>query len=135
MAWITTLLPWLLKYGPTLLAMLSALFGGALTQNHEKVRAASPLSYASKEDGPFLVLHGTADSTVPPQQSEAFVSALKRAGELFIGQQVRSGEQVAIIEAMKMQNIIRAERDGVVKAVLVASGASVAADEVLIEFG
>jgi len=51
------------------------------------------------------------------------------------GQSVRSGEQVAIIEAMKMQNIIRAERDGVVKAVLVASGASVAADEVLIEFG
>jgi propionyl-CoA carboxylase alpha chain len=51
------------------------------------------------------------------------------------GQSVRSGEQVAIIEAMKMQNIIRAERDGVVKAVLVAAGASVAADEVLIEFG
>jgi len=51
------------------------------------------------------------------------------------GQSVRSGEQVAIIEAMKMQNIIRAERDGVVKAVLVAPGASVAADEVLIEFG
>jgi propionyl-CoA carboxylase alpha chain len=51
------------------------------------------------------------------------------------GQSVRAGEQVAIIEAMKMQNIIRAERDGVVKAVLVAAGASVAADEVLIEFG
>ena len=51
------------------------------------------------------------------------------------GQSVRSGEQVAIIEAMKMQNIIRAERDGVVKEVLVAAGASVAADEVLIEFG
>ena len=51
------------------------------------------------------------------------------------GQSVRSGEQVAIIEAMKMQNIIRAERDGVVKAVLVTAGASVAADEVLIEFG
>jgi propionyl-CoA carboxylase alpha chain len=51
------------------------------------------------------------------------------------GQSVRSGEQVAIIEAMKMQNIIRAERDGVVKSVLVTAGASVAADEVLIEFG
>ena len=50
------------------------------------------------------------------------------------GQSVRSGEQVAIIEAMKMQNIIRAERDGVVKEVLVIAGASVAADEVLIEF-
>jgi len=51
-----------------------------------------------------------------------------------LGQQVRSGEQVAIIEAMKMQNIIRAERDGVVKSVGAKSGDSVAADEVLIEF-
>ena len=49
------------------------------------------------------------------------------------GQAVRTGEQVAIIEAMKMQNIIRAERDGTVKAVGAAAGDSVAADEVLIE--
>jgi propionyl-CoA carboxylase alpha chain len=50
------------------------------------------------------------------------------------GQEVRSGEPVAVIEAMKMQNIIRAERDGVVKAVGVKAGDSVAADEVLVEF-
>ncbi len=50
------------------------------------------------------------------------------------GQQVRSGEQVAIIEAMKMQNIIRAERDGVIKSVGARAGDSVAADEVLVEF-
>ncbi len=50
------------------------------------------------------------------------------------GQSVRSGEQVAIIEAMKMQNILRAERDGVVKLVGAKAGDSVAADEVLIEF-
>jgi propionyl-CoA carboxylase alpha chain len=50
------------------------------------------------------------------------------------GQEVRSGEAVAIIEAMKMQNIIRAERDGVVKAVNAKAGDSVAADEVLVEF-
>jgi propionyl-CoA carboxylase alpha chain len=49
------------------------------------------------------------------------------------GQQVRTGEQVAIIEAMKMQNIIRAERDGVVKAIGAAAGDSVAADEMLVE--
>jgi propionyl-CoA carboxylase alpha chain len=35
---------------------------------------------------------------------------------------------------MKMQNIIRAERDGVVKAVNAQAGDSVAADEVLVEF-
>jgi propionyl-CoA carboxylase alpha chain len=33
------------------------------------------------------------------------------------GQSVRTGEVVAVLEAMKMQNILRAERDGVVKVV------------------
>ena len=50
------------------------------------------------------------------------------------GQEVKSGEPVAIIEAMKMQNILRAERDGVVKTVSVRDGDSVAADDVLVEF-
>jgi propionyl-CoA carboxylase alpha chain len=50
------------------------------------------------------------------------------------GQEVKTGEVVAVLEAMKMQNIIRAEHDGVVKAVNAKSGDSVAADEVLVEF-
>jgi propionyl-CoA carboxylase alpha chain len=54
--------------------------------------------------------------------------------DVAVGQEVRAGEAVAVIEAMKMQNIIRAERDGVVKAVNAAAGDSVAADEVLVEF-
>ncbi|MEQ1490261.1 MAG: biotin carboxylase N-terminal domain-containing protein, partial [Terricaulis sp.] len=49
------------------------------------------------------------------------------------GQEVKSGEGVAVVEAMKMQNIIRAERDGVIATVNIAAGASVAADEVMIE--
>jgi len=50
------------------------------------------------------------------------------------GQEVKTGEVVAVLEAMKMQNILRAERDGTVKAVSVTAGDSVAADEVLVEF-
>ncbi|MFC3076884.1 acetyl-CoA carboxylase biotin carboxylase subunit [Phenylobacterium terrae] len=50
------------------------------------------------------------------------------------GQEVKAGEQLAIVEAMKMQNIIRAERDGVVKTVGPRPGDSVSADEVLVEF-
>ena len=52
-----------------------------------------------------------------------------------LGQDVKAGEGVAVVEAMKMQNIIRAERDGMVAKIHIAAGASVAADEVLIELG
>jgi propionyl-CoA carboxylase alpha chain len=51
------------------------------------------------------------------------------------GQRVREGEVVCVLEAMKMQNIIRAERDGTVKAVNAKNGDPVAADEILVEFG
>jgi len=50
------------------------------------------------------------------------------------GQEVKTGETVAIIEAMKMQNILKAERDGKVKSVKAKAGDPVAADDVLVEF-
>ncbi len=50
------------------------------------------------------------------------------------GQEIKAGQAVAVIEAMKMQNILRAERDATVKSVLVKAGDSVAADDILIEF-
>ena len=50
------------------------------------------------------------------------------------GQEVKTGETVAVIEAMKMQNILKAEHDGVVKTVPARAGDPVAADEVLVEF-
>jgi propionyl-CoA carboxylase alpha chain len=54
--------------------------------------------------------------------------------DVAVGQEVKSGQTICIVEAMKMQNIIRAERDGTVKAVNAKAGDSVAADEVLVEF-
>ena len=50
------------------------------------------------------------------------------------GQSIKAGQTVAVVEAMKMQNIIRAERDGVIKTVGPKPGDSVAADEILVEF-
>lgn len=49
------------------------------------------------------------------------------------GQEVKSGQVVAIVEAMKMQNLIRAERDGKVKKIGAKAGDAVAADDVLVE--
>ena len=51
-----------------------------------------------------------------------------------VGQEVKEGEALCVVEAMKMQNIIRAERDGVVKSVNARAGDSVGADDILLEF-
>jgi propionyl-CoA carboxylase alpha chain len=50
------------------------------------------------------------------------------------GQEVKAGETLAVVEAMKMENILRAERDGTIKKVRVKQGDSVAVDAVIIEF-
>ncbi len=50
------------------------------------------------------------------------------------GQEVKSGEKVAVIEAMKMENVLRAERDGRVKCIHAQVGASLAVDDLILEF-
>jgi len=50
------------------------------------------------------------------------------------GQEVKSGEELAVVEAMKMENVLRAERDGVVAAVHARPGASLAVDQAILEF-
>lgn len=50
------------------------------------------------------------------------------------GQSVAEGQELLIVEAMKMQNIIKSEIEGKVKKVNVKPGQSVAVDELLIEF-
>jgi propionyl-CoA carboxylase alpha chain len=50
------------------------------------------------------------------------------------GQEVKAGEALITVEAMKMENVLRAEVDGVIKQIACEPGASVAADELLIEF-
>jgi propionyl-CoA carboxylase alpha chain len=50
------------------------------------------------------------------------------------GQEVKAGEALAVVEAMKMENVLRAERDGVVKAIRAKPGDSLAVDAVIMEF-
>ena len=50
------------------------------------------------------------------------------------GQEVKAGETLAVVEAMKMQNVLRAERDATVKALRAKPGDSLAVDAVIIEF-
>jgi propionyl-CoA carboxylase alpha chain len=50
------------------------------------------------------------------------------------GQEVKAGETLAVVEAMKMENVLRAERDGTVKSIKVKKGDSLAVDQVILEF-
>jgi propionyl-CoA carboxylase alpha chain len=50
------------------------------------------------------------------------------------GEEVKAGQELAVVEAMKMENILRAERDGKVAGIHAESGASVAVDEKILEF-
>ncbi len=50
------------------------------------------------------------------------------------GQKVQAGERVAVIEAMKMENVLFAAADGVVSKIVAAKGDSLAVDQIIIEF-
>ena len=58
---------------------MAHLLGGSGEKVSEVARKASPITYVSKDDPPFLIMHGDVDTTVPVQQSEAFAEALKKA--------------------------------------------------------
>ncbi|MCK1384918.1 acetyl/propionyl/methylcrotonyl-CoA carboxylase subunit alpha [Bradyrhizobium sp. 21] len=50
------------------------------------------------------------------------------------GQEVKAGETLAVVEAMKMQNVLRAEQDGTVKKIHASAGATLAVDALILEF-
>lgn len=49
------------------------------------------------------------------------------------GQEIKAGQELLVLEAMKMENILRAERDGTIARIRVEAGATVGADELLVE--
>ena len=51
-----------------------------------------------------------------------------------IGDDVQEGQALATVEAMKMENILKAERSGVVKTIAAVVGGSLKVDDVIMEF-
>jgi len=50
------------------------------------------------------------------------------------GEPVKAGQTLAVVEAMKMENVLRAERDGTVKKISAKKGESLAVDQIILEF-
>jgi propionyl-CoA carboxylase alpha chain len=73
----------------------------------------------------------------PPDTSRMLLCPMPgvvAAIEVVEGDSVEAGQALATVEAMKMENVLRAERKGVVKRIATKPGAILAADELIIEF-
>jgi len=73
----------------------------------------------------------------PPDTGKALLCpmpGLVRSIDVKEGQAIKAGETLAVVEAMKMENVLRAERDATVKAIKVKPGDSLAVDAVIMEF-
>ena len=73
-----------------------------------------------------VVGSGSGVVTVPMQGTIVKVSVVE-------GQAIEAGDTVVILEAMKMENSVNAEKSGVVKKIHVATGASVSAGDIVVE--
>ena len=58
----------------------SKLVGGTLQETKSVAQNASPVTYVSKDDPPFLVVHGDKDMTVPHNQSVRLEARLRDVG-------------------------------------------------------
>ena len=82
-------------------------------------------------------LHQLMPYKAPPDMSKFVLSpmpGLLAQVAVQPGQEVKAGERVAVIEAMKMENVLFASADGVVKEVKAQTGDSLAVDQAIVEF-
>ena len=82
-------------------------------------------------------LHALMPKKVPPDLSRFLLSpmpGLLTDIAVTPGQEVKAGEKLAVIEAMKMENVLKADHDCVVSKLLATPGESLAVDQAIIEF-
>jgi len=121
--------------------------GQPFTAQMERGSARNPLALVVQHNGTKLEtmvvsprmaeLHRLMPFKAPPDMSKYVLSPMP--GLLVdvavqVGQKVQAGERVAVIEAMKMENVLFAAADGVVAKVLASKGESLVVDQPIVEF-
>ncbi len=121
--------------------------GQPFTAQMERGSPRNPLALVVQHNGTKLEtmvmsprmaeLHQLMPFKAPPDMSKYVLSPMP--GLLVdvavqVGQKVQAGERVAVIEAMKMENVLFAAADGVVAKVLAAKGESLVVDQPIVEF-
>lgn len=81
-------------------------------------------------------LYGLMPEKVPVDRSNLVISPMPGkvvALRVAVGDAVRAGQELCVIEAMKMENLLLAERDGTIEELLTEAGATVDADQILMK--
>jgi propionyl-CoA carboxylase alpha chain len=121
--------------------------GEAFTAQVERSTTRNPLALGVQHNGTkveamvvskrMAELHKLMPFKAPPDMSKFVLSpmpGLLAEVAVQVGQKVQAGERVAVIEAMKMENVLFAAADGVVSKVLAAKGDSLTVDQPIVEF-
>ena len=121
--------------------------GQAFTAQVERGTPRNPLALVVQHNGTkveamvvsprMAELHKLMPFKAPPDMSKFVLSpmpGLLSEVAVQVGQKVQAGERVAVIEAMKMENVLFAAADGVVSKVLAAKGESLTVDQPIVEF-
>jgi len=121
--------------------------GQPFTAQVERGTAKNPLALQVQHNGTRIEtlvvsprmaeLHRLMPFKAPPDLSKFLLSPMP--GLLVdiavqVGQKVQAGERVAVIEAMKMENVLLAAQDAVVKSIVATKGESLSVDQVIVEF-
>jgi propionyl-CoA carboxylase alpha chain len=121
--------------------------GQPFTAQVERGTARNPLALVVQHNGTRIEamvvsprmaeLHRLMPFKAPPDMSKFVLSpmpGLLADVAVQVGQKVQAGERVAVIEAMKMENVLFATADGVVAKVLATKGDSLTVDQPIVEF-
>ncbi|MBV9077273.1 MAG: acetyl/propionyl/methylcrotonyl-CoA carboxylase subunit alpha [Methylobacteriaceae bacterium] len=95
---------------------------------------AAELRVYTRREAELAALMPEKSSSGAGKQLLCPMPGLVKAIQVAAGQEVKAGEPLAIVEAMKMENVLRAERDATVVKILAKEGESLAVDAVILEF-
>ncbi len=117
--------------------------GDAFCVQVERVGVAYRLGHSGAQADVLVMnpraaeLHRLMPAKEPPDTSKLLLSpmpGLLLSVAVEAGQEVKAGEELAIVEAMKMENVLRADKDAVVAALCAEPGDNLAVDQVILEF-